>query len=203
MTIRDKTILPTSPLRDITRQVKCWFPANQAAYILGSTASSAMTVGTALTLLETWTRGNTSIAITPGQASTSAFTFDVVGLNQFGVQVGESITTGTSANIVHTLKCYSKIISITPTAKSSTGADTVTIGWTGVVTSGTPRVALPCRPTSTASIKNMTLTLASGTLPTFTAETANYTIAVSAQPLFPATVGGFILCNMDIEDGNL
>ena len=203
MTIRDKTIIPTSPLRQITRQAQCWFPANQNAYILASTASSAMTVGTALTLLETYTRGLTSIAITPGGAPASAFTFDVVGLNQFGVQVGESITTGTSANIVHTVKCYSKIISITPTAKSSTAGDTLSIGWTGVVTSGTPRVAMTFKPTSTASIKNMTLTLATGTLPTFTAEIANYTIAVSAQPLFPATVGGYILCTLDIEDGNL
>jgi len=203
MTIRHNTVLPSSPMFHAGRQAYLWFPANQNAYILASTASSAMTVGTALTLLETWTRGLTSIAFTPGQASTSAFTFTVAGLDQFGKPQSESVTTGTSANIVHTVKCYSKITSITPTAKSSTGADTLSIGWTGVVTSGTPRVALTFKPTGTGSIKNMTLTLASGALPTFTAELVNYTVAVSAQPLFPATVGGFILCNLDEDDPNL
>lgn len=203
MTIRHATILPSSPMRHLGREAKLWFPANQNAYILAATASSAMTVGTALTLLETVTRGLVSIAFTPGGAPASAFTFDVVGENQFGERQSESVTTSTSANIVHTVKCYRKITSITPSAKSSTAGDTVSIGWTGVVTSGTPRVGLTFKPTGTGSILGMTLMMGTGTMPTFTAELVNFTVAVSAQPLFPSTVGGFIQCTLDTADPNL
>ena len=203
MTIRHQTILPSSPMYQMGRTAQLWYPATQAAYILAATASSAMTVGTALTLLETYTRGMTSIAFTPGGAPTSAFTFTVIGYDQFGKLQSESVTTGTSANIVHTVKCYRQLVSITPTAKSSTGGDTVSIGWTCVVTSGTPRVALTFKPTGTGSIKAMTLALANGALPTFTAELVNYTVAVSANPLLNATVGGYVLCYLDEDDPNL
>lgn len=209
MPIRHKTIIASSPLRQFGRRVKLWFPANQNAYLLGSTTSTSMVaVGTALTMIDSgaasaYTRGLTSIAFTPGGAPASAFTFTVIGYDQFNQLQNETVTTGTSANIVHTTFCYSKIVSITPTAKSSTGGDAISIGWTGVVTSGTPRVALTFRPTATGSIQNMTLTLGTGTLPTFTAELAKYTVAVSAQPLFPATVGGYIDCTVDPEDPTL
>jgi len=202
MTVRNATILPTTQMRQFGRTAQLWYPATQAAYLMAATASSAMTVGTALTLLETWTRGMTSISFTPGGAPASAFTFDVIGLNQFGIQTGETVTTGTSANIVHTVKCYSKIISITPTAKSSTAGDTVAIGWTCVVTSGTPRIAMTFKPAYTSSIKATVLQLATGAMPTFTPEVVNYTIAVSANPLLNATVGGHVLCYLDENDPN-
>ena len=200
MTIRHRSLKPSSAIRQTGRFLQLFYPANNAAYILASTQSSAMTVGTALTLLEQTTRGLTSFALTPGGAPASAFTFDVVGENQFGETVRESITTGTSANIVHTVNCYRYITSITPTAKSSTGTDALSIGWTGVVTSGTPRLALPCKPASTASLRRFSICGATGAMPTFTPELTRYTVAISAQPLVGSTVMNAVICHTDEED---
>lgn len=200
MTIRHTTLKPTSAVRTVARHMQMFYPATQAAYILAATASSAMTVDTALTLLETTTRGLTSISFTPGGAPASAFTFTIRGENQFGEPVTESVTTGTSANIVHSLHCYRFITSITPTAKSSTAGDTVAIGWTCVVTSGTPRLALLCKPQSVISCRRFGTTAANGAMPTFTAEISKYTVAISANPLLNATVGGIVFCHMDEND---
>lgn len=201
--IKHRHIQPGTLARFQSRTATIHYPATQASYIMAALASSSMTVGTALTLLETTTRGITSISFTPGGAPASAFTFTVIGENQFGEVVTESVTTGTSANIVHTVKCYRKIISITPTAKSSTGADTVAIGWTCVVTSGTPRLAIPCKLESTSSLLYVHCPWATGAMPTFTPELTNYTIAVSTAPLLNATVGGTLLLTLNGDDPGL
>lgn len=205
MTVRNATILPTTQMRQFGRTAQLWYPATQNAYLLAPLAGSAMqslvTAGTSVTLLENWTRGLTSISFTPSTTPGSAFTFAVSGLNQFGVATGETVTLSGSANIVHTVKCYSRITSIIPTAAPNE-ATTIAIGWTCVVTSGTPRLAMTFKPAYTSSIKAVTLQLATGALPTFTPEVANYTIAVSASPLLNATVGGHVLCYLDENDPN-
>jgi hypothetical protein len=205
--IRARNIRPESPIRAQGRTVYIPYPAfsgTNVGYILASgTAASTMTVGTALTLLETTTRGMHSIAVTSGAAQTSAFSFTIIGENQFGESVTETVTTTGANAINHSLHCYRKIISITPTAKSSAGTDTVAIGWRGEVTSGTPRLALPFKPSSTSSIKYVSMLSAPGAMPTFTPELTRYTIAISANPLLNSTTGGTLILTLDEGDGNI
>lgn len=197
--IRAKNLQPGTVGWQNSRQAQIIFANGQAAYILAATQASAMTVGTALTLLETTCRNPHSIAFTSGGAQTSAFTFTIVGETQFGEQVTESVTTTAASAVDHSLYCYRRIISITPTAKSSGATDTVSIGTVITVTSGTPRVPLPCKISATGTVLYKAV-LNAGAQPVLTAVGyPYYCLTVGTNPLLGNPVG-VIVVHLDSDD---
>lgn len=199
MPIRARTLLPDSITRYGTKNVLCWYPNGNAAYIMTATAGSAMQAFPfALTLAETIMRLPHSICITQS-AGAGVFTVTFVGENQFGEPISETISTTGASDTIHTANCYRKLTSATVTAAPNT-AVTISLGSGIQVTgNGVPKVPLPFKPTSLASIRSVAMVNA-GPQPTFTKVGApNWVISIAANPIAGNPVGCLIL-NVDEED---
>lgn len=199
--IRNKNIMPESALKQRTLRIP--FANTNNAYIMAALAGSAMTVGTALTLLETTCRYASSICFFQSAAA-GVFQWRVVGENQFGEIVNELVGTNAASDNIHTLNCYRRIISITTTITPGT-ATTVSIGWGLTVTgNAVPRLPLPFKPTANASVKYLTVpTQLASAMPALAVQgTPYYCVTIATNPLVAAVIGELIVI-IDDDEPNL
>lgn len=205
--IRGKNIQPDTILRMSCREVLIPYPNTQAAYIFAAAAGSTMqSFPVSLTLLETTMRTPHSICVTQSAAA-GVFTITFVGENQFGEPITETISTTGASDTIHTMNVFRKLTSATVTAAPNS-ATTISIGWSVTVgNNGVPKVPLPFKPASLASIKSIAMVNA-GTQPTFTkvgAPTSStsgaWCIQVTAQNLAGNPVG-FLCLIVDDDEPN-
>jgi hypothetical protein len=103
--------------------------------------------------------------------------------------------------VIQTLYCYRKLTSVTVTAAPNT-ATTISLGCAiTVANNSVPKIALPFKPSTTASLKNVTMVNA-GTQPTFTKNGAPYWNISAATNALAGSPVGFLYIIVDDDETN-
>lgn len=167
--IRNRNFVPDSAVASLGRVLQLIVPANAlgAAYIMAAIAGNAGGVqagvaagGFTNTLVAGIVQNSQavlaaphSVAIVRVGATGGTFTVVITGFNQFQEPINETLTIPNTATTTHTDKVFSRVTSIVTTAAPNS-ADTISAGWLTAVGGLTaPKVALPCKIVSTASLK--------------------------------------------------
>jgi hypothetical protein len=95
---------------------------------------------------------------TDAAAADAVVVLDVVGRNQFGESVEETVTLSTAAGLLkYTSHCYSYIASITPTTLTQNlAADNLSCGSDGTQTAAMP-IPLPFKPKTTDCVQAVSI----------------------------------------------
>lgn len=163
--IRGKNIQKTSALRQTCRRAFTYYQGHGGSstssdqYHIAAFALTALAVGTVITGSSFYTKNCQSLVFT-GALLDNASTFAVVGENQFGDRVTETISLGAGSNVAQTTYCYRRVTSITILSGTVFGADdTLSVGYKISTTTAAnldgERVPLPYKITRTNAIKDI------------------------------------------------